>query len=177
MGGATSSTSKVVILSKSKRKDCDVDYLFGQVAIDQPLVDWSGNCGNLSAAVGPCAIGMLARAKASLSAEGRIVDWHYEVFSNTHSTRPSAPGSDNNLLASWYLGEPSKPGPATNIPQPAGGSDRNAVPLYDFPNWRIVNHLISPMPVRVSALRTLGAYANVFALESFMRTAGLQARS
>ena len=53
MGGATSSTSKVVILSKSRRADCDVDYLFGQVAIDKPLVDWSGNCGNLSAAVGP----------------------------------------------------------------------------------------------------------------------------
>jgi probable AcnD-accessory protein PrpF len=56
MGGATSSTSKVVVLSKSARADCDVDYLFGQVAIDQPLVDWSGNCGNLSAAVGPFAI-------------------------------------------------------------------------------------------------------------------------
>ncbi len=56
MGGATSSTSKVVILSKSKRVGCDVDYLFGQVAIDKPLVDWSGNCGNLSAAVGPFAI-------------------------------------------------------------------------------------------------------------------------
>src|SRR5690349_22720853 len=47
MGGATSSTSKVVILSKSKQHGCDVDYLFGQVAIDKPLVDWSGNCGNL----------------------------------------------------------------------------------------------------------------------------------
>ena len=58
MGGATSSTSKVVILSKSRRQGCDVDYLFGQVAIDQPLVDWSGNCGNLSAAVGPFAISM-----------------------------------------------------------------------------------------------------------------------
>ncbi len=56
MGGATSSTSKVVILAKSTRPDCDVDYLFGQVAIDRPLVDWSGNCGNLSAAVGPFAL-------------------------------------------------------------------------------------------------------------------------
>jgi len=57
MGGATSSTSKTVILSKSQRADHDVDYLFGQVAIDRPFVDWSGNCGNLSAAVGPFAIG------------------------------------------------------------------------------------------------------------------------
>ncbi|EYS96652.1 3-methylitaconate isomerase [Cupriavidus sp. SK-4] len=56
MGAATSSTSKTVILSKSTRPDHDVDYLFGQVSIDQPFVDWSGNCGNLSAAVGPFAI-------------------------------------------------------------------------------------------------------------------------
>ncbi|NKB38691.1 MAG: 2-methylaconitate cis-trans isomerase PrpF [Gammaproteobacteria bacterium] len=56
MGGATSSTSKCVILSKSKRTDHDVDYLFGQISIDKPFVDWSGNCGNLSAAVGGFAI-------------------------------------------------------------------------------------------------------------------------
>jgi len=56
MGGATSSTSKTVIVSKSTRPDHDVDYLFGQVAIDKAFVDWSGNCGNLSAAVGPFAI-------------------------------------------------------------------------------------------------------------------------
>ena len=56
MGAATSSTSKTVILSKSTRHDHDVDYLFGQVSIDKPFVDWSGNCGNLSAAVGPFAI-------------------------------------------------------------------------------------------------------------------------
>jgi 2-methylaconitate isomerase len=56
MGGATSSTSKTVILTKSDRPDHDVDYLFGQVAIDKPFVDWSGNCGNLTAAVGSFAI-------------------------------------------------------------------------------------------------------------------------
>ena len=58
MGNASSSTSKAVILSRSTRPGHDVDYLFGQVSIDQPFVDWSGNCGNLSAAVGPCAIHM-----------------------------------------------------------------------------------------------------------------------
>ncbi|MDB5793207.1 MAG: 2-methylaconitate cis-trans isomerase [Massilia sp.] len=57
MGGATSSTSKTVIVSTSTRPDHDVDYLFGQVSIDKPFVDWSGNCGNLSAAVGSFAIG------------------------------------------------------------------------------------------------------------------------
>ncbi|WP_116827619.1 2-methylaconitate cis-trans isomerase PrpF [Pseudomonas syringae] len=56
LGGATSSTSKSVIVSRSSRPDHDVDYLFGQVSIDKPFVDWSGNCGNLSAAVGPFAI-------------------------------------------------------------------------------------------------------------------------
>ncbi|AMR78444.1 2-methylaconitate cis-trans isomerase PrpF [Cupriavidus nantongensis] len=66
MGAATSSTSKTVIVSKSTRPDHDVDYLFGQVSIDQPFVDWSGNCGNLSAAVGPFAI------SAGLVDPGRI---------------------------------------------------------------------------------------------------------
>lgn len=56
MGGATSSTSKAVILCKSTKPDYDVDYLFGQVSIDKPFVDWSGNCGNLSSAVGSFAI-------------------------------------------------------------------------------------------------------------------------
>ncbi|KFX66896.1 2-methylaconitate cis-trans isomerase PrpF [Paraburkholderia fungorum] len=56
MGGATSSTSKTVIIAKSSKPDHDVDYLFGQVSIDKAFVDWSGNCGNLSAAVGPFAI-------------------------------------------------------------------------------------------------------------------------
>jgi probable AcnD-accessory protein PrpF len=56
MGGATSSTSKVVIIAPSSRADCDVDYLFGQVAIEQAFIDWSGNCGNLTSAVGPYAI-------------------------------------------------------------------------------------------------------------------------
>jgi CO/xanthine dehydrogenase Mo-binding subunit len=116
----------------------------------------------------PYGSAMLARSKASLDANGRIVDWVYEVWSHTHSTRPSAPGGDNNLLASWYVAEPSQPGPPTNIPQPAGGGDRNAVPLYDFPSQRVVNHLITGMPLRVSALRTLGGYTNVFAVESFM---------
>jgi len=62
MGGATSSTSKVVLVSQSERPDCDVNYLFGQVRIDAPAIDWSGNCGNLTTAVGPFAIaeGLLA---------------------------------------------------------------------------------------------------------------------
>jgi 2-methylaconitate isomerase len=96
MGGATSSTSKVVILSKSKRKDCDVDYLFGQVAIDQPLVDWSGNCGNLSAAVGPCAIGMgLVGAPADGTAIVRI--WQANIRKKIISHVPMRGGEVEEL--------------------------------------------------------------------------------
>ncbi|MFK7090589.1 2-methylaconitate cis-trans isomerase PrpF [Chromobacterium violaceum] len=70
MGGATSSTSKTVIVSRSARPDHDVDYLFGQVAIDKAFVDWSGNCGNLSAAVGPFAIANGLIDPARIPADG-----------------------------------------------------------------------------------------------------------
>ena len=115
----------------------------------------------------PYGSAMIMNLEASLDQEGNIVDWKHELWSNTHSTRPGEPTGDN-LLASWYLEKPFKPSPVKNIPQPAGGSDRNAVPLYVFPNQKVVNHLLLDMPVRVSALRTLGAYANVFAIESMM---------
>lgn len=96
MGGATSSTSKVVILSKSAREDCDVDYLFGQVAIDQPLVDWSGNCGNLSAAVGPFAISMgLVAAPADGTAIVRI--WQANIGKKIVSHVPMSGGEVREL--------------------------------------------------------------------------------
>jgi CO/xanthine dehydrogenase Mo-binding subunit len=81
--------------------------------------------------------------------------------------RPGAPDGVN-LLAAWYLEKPKQPAPPRAAPQPAGAGDRNAIPLYDLPRQRITSHLIKEMPLRVSALRTLGAYANVFAIESFM---------
>jgi len=110
---------------------------------------------------------MVMRAKAALGGDGKIADWEYEVWSNTHSTRPQSTNG-SNVLAAWYLAEPQKMGPPTSPPQPAGGGDRNAIPLYEFPSQRVVHHFVQDMPIRVSALRTLGAYANVFALESFM---------
>jgi CO/xanthine dehydrogenase Mo-binding subunit len=119
---------------------------------------------------------MVMKTRAALSAEGRIVDWNYDVWTNTHSTRPSEPGG-NNLLASWYLAGPQSPAPPRTIPQPAGGGDRNAVPLYDFPRQKVTQHFIKEMPLRVSALRTLGAYANVFATESFFDELALAANA
>jgi 2-methylaconitate isomerase len=73
MGGATSSTSKTVIVAKSSRPEHDVDYLFGQVAIDKPFVDWSGNCGNLTAAVGSFAISSGLIDPARVPADGTAV--------------------------------------------------------------------------------------------------------
>jgi CO/xanthine dehydrogenase Mo-binding subunit len=110
---------------------------------------------------------MVMRAKAALGADGKVADWEYEVWSNSHSTRPESTNG-TNVLAAWYLAEPQKMGPPTSPPQPAGGGDRNAIPLYDFPRQRVMHHFVQDMPVRVSALRTLGAYSNVFALESFI---------
>ena len=109
---------------------------------------------------------MIMRVKAAL-ADGKIAEWNYDLWSNTHSTRPTEIGG-NNLLASWYLANAQNQAPPRTIPQPAGGGDRNAIPLYDFPRQRVVHHFIKEMPLRVSALRTLGAYSNVFAIESFL---------
>ncbi|AJW93941.1 2-methylaconitate cis-trans isomerase PrpF [Burkholderia gladioli] len=81
MGGATSSTSKTVIVSKSTRPDHDVDYLFGQVAIDKAFIDWSGNCGNLSAAVGPFAIagGLVARERVPDNGVAVVRIWQANI--------------------------------------------------------------------------------------------------
>ena len=100
-------------------------------------------------------------------AGGRVVDWSYDVWSQSHNMRPGDPDGIN-LLGSWYLADAKRSGPARHSPQPNGAGDRNAITLYDFPRQRTTHHLIMEQPVRTSALRTLGAYANVFAIESFM---------
>ena len=81
MGAATSSTSKAVIISASDRPDHDVDYLFGQVAIDEPLIDWTGNCGNLSAAVGPFAVasGLVDPSRVPKDGEASIRIWQANI--------------------------------------------------------------------------------------------------
>ena len=100
-------------------------------------------------------------------AGGRVVDWTYDVWSQSHNMRPGDPDGIN-LLGSWYLADAKQPGPARHAAQPNGAGDRNAITLYDFPRQRTTHHLIMDNPVRTSAMRTLGAYANVFAIESFM---------
>ena len=108
---------------------------------------------------------IITEVEAALDADGRIVDWQYGVWSNTHNMRP---GNAGRMLAAQLLANPLQPSPPEPIPQPEGGGDRNAIPLYDLPQARVVSHFIPAMPLRVSAMRGLGAYANVFSIESFM---------
>ncbi len=108
---------------------------------------------------------MVTKLKASLDDNGAIADWNFEVWSNTHSMRPGGAGS---LLAAQHMAKPFAVPEPKPIPLPEGGGDRNAIPIYNFPNARVVHHFIPAMPVRVSAMRALGAYHNVFSIESFM---------
>jgi CO/xanthine dehydrogenase Mo-binding subunit len=115
----------------------------------------------------PYGSAMVMKLSGSLDAQGNIVGWSHELWSHPHSTRPGA-SAGVNLLAAQHLANPLLRQLPADVPQPAGGSDRNAIPLYEFPNVRVVKHYIQEAPLRTSALRTLGGYANVFALESFM---------
>lgn len=110
---------------------------------------------------------MVVKMSATLDAEGNIASWTHDVWSHGHSTRPGAKDG-TNLLAGWHLGKPLPAARPGNPPLPGGGSQRNAIPLYEFPSQRITNHLVREAPLRTSALRSLGAHVNVFALESFM---------
>lgn len=95
MGGATSSTSKAVILSKSTSPEHDVDYLFGQVSIDKPFVDWSGNCGNLSAAVGPYAVanGLVDPARVPENGVVEVRIWQVNIQKTIVSQVPISHGA------------------------------------------------------------------------------------
>ena len=108
---------------------------------------------------------MLSEISGTLDAGGNVVDFRYDVWSNSHSTRPESAG---NTMAGWLVSQPFAQPEPKPIPQPTGGGDRNAIPLYKFPSAKVTHHFIPQMPIRVSALRSLGAYMNVFAIESFM---------
>jgi nicotinate dehydrogenase subunit B len=108
---------------------------------------------------------MVTKLKASLDEAGKIADWNFEVWSNTHSMRPGGAGC---MLAAQHMAQPIAVPAAKPIPLPEGGGDRNAIPIYTFPNAHVVHHFIPAMPLRISAMRALGAYHNVFSIESFM---------
>jgi len=111
---------------------------------------------------------MTVEIEADLDAAGAILAWRHEIWSNGHSSRPGR-AKTPALLAAAHLEQAFKRLIAINPPVAAGGgADRNAVPGYDLPAWRILSHRLLAMPIRTSALRSLGAFTNVFAIESFL---------
>jgi nicotinate dehydrogenase subunit B len=117
----------------------------------------------------PYGSAMLARVRGAVDSLQNIVAWDYTVRSSTHATRPNgAPGGAGNLLAAWHRAPPIAQPTPQPLALPEGGGDRNALPLYTIANLRVMYEFMPAMPLRVSALRGLGAYMNVFAIESFI---------
>jgi nicotinate dehydrogenase subunit B len=132
-------------------------------------VQWMREQEHLWEPYGPA---MVTKVRAALDVTGRIIAWDYELWSNPHSTRPGPAGE---LLAARSLTQAFIP-PTPHVQIALEGSgDRNAIPLYDVPNKHVVWHFLKDMPIRVSALRSLGAYMNVFSIESFMDELALAA--
>jgi CO/xanthine dehydrogenase Mo-binding subunit len=113
----------------------------------------------------PLGAAMVVEAQASLDTAGRIADWRYDVWSPSHNGRPAGAGG---LLAGLEVEPAFPPQVPRPIPMPEGGGDRNGVPIYQVPSGRVTSHFIASSPVRVSALRSLGGYFNVFSIESLM---------
>ena len=137
-----------------------------QAAAGRPVrVQWSRADELAWAPFGPA---MVVDLEADLDASGAIVAWRHTIWSNGHASRPGLARTPA-LLGAWHLDKPFVRLPAIN-PSVArgGGAERNAIPLYDFPAWQISNHHVMTMPLRTSALRSLGGFANVFAIESFI---------
>jgi CO/xanthine dehydrogenase Mo-binding subunit len=117
--------------------------------------------------VSPMGAASLVDIHAGLNGDGRIDHWHVQVWSPTHLNRPGW-GDGIQLLGAWSAIPDCHPPVAKDVPLPTGGGLRNAVPAYDVGNLTVEQHFLDTVPVRVSALRSLGAHANVFAIESMM---------
>ena len=115
----------------------------------------------------PYGSAMQMACQASLDAAGNIIDWNYDVWSYPHLTRPAPDAERSGFVGAWQMADAKLPPTPKAFMWPEVGGHRNATPLYDFPQ-RIVRHFLPASPLRVSALRTLGAYANIVAIESFM---------
>jgi CO/xanthine dehydrogenase Mo-binding subunit len=116
----------------------------------------------------PFGAAMTIEIEADLDAHDEIVDWRHSIWGNGHTARPGR-AELPTLLAASELATPFPRAIAVDPPAAGGGgSDRNSIPLYDFPAWHVEAHRLATMPIRTSALRTLGAQGNVFAIESFL---------
>jgi CO/xanthine dehydrogenase Mo-binding subunit len=113
----------------------------------------------------PYAPAMVTTVRAALDEQGRVAHWDYELWSGSHNERP---GNAGKLVPAWLLERPIAPSPSLPMLQPEGGGDRNALPLYDFPNARVVNHFLPVTPLRTSAMRSLGAHINITTIEGTM---------
>ncbi len=111
---------------------------------------------------------MVVQVQASLDDSGRLLDWNHDTWSNTHMARALPYGERSGLLAAWHLESPKERAQPFPMLAYHAGIHRNADPLYTTPRRRIVKHFIENAPLRTSSTRGLGAYANVFAIESFM---------
>lgn len=116
----------------------------------------------------PYGSAMAMKLQASLDTNGMIIDWNHDVWSYSHSSRPTGSAEGSTLLAAWHLAQPMAPPPPRAVRGSHFGDFRNAEPKYVFPRQRVVRHFVPDSPLRTSALRSLGAYANIFAIESFM---------
>ncbi len=129
------------------------------------LLQWTREEEHVWEPYGPA---MFVDLRASLNHAGRIASWSHEVTSFTHVTRPIFPDSGPHLSATWLRETPLPRPPVVPMMREEIGEFRNATPYYDVPAPRVVRHLITTQPLRTSALRGLGAFANVFAIESMM---------
>ncbi|HJN50581.1 MAG: molybdopterin-dependent oxidoreductase [Pseudomonadales bacterium] len=116
----------------------------------------------------PYSPAMVMKVQADLLRDGHIAAWNYDVFSNTHGGRPVARADGSHFIAAWHMADPiakpeARPGKGSH-----SGIHRNADPYYDLPQRRVIKHLVKVAPLRTSSTRGLGAYGNVFAIESFM---------
>ena len=116
----------------------------------------------------PFGTAMIVTCSAELDTTGAVLSWRHEARSHAHGTRPRGTPGHSTLLAAWHRAAPLTPPAPRNGSGLTAGPQRNAEPLYHFPEIVIATHFVPDAPVRVSALRSLGAFANVFAIESFM---------
>ncbi len=119
----------------------------------------------LAAPVSPA---MAIRLKATLDASNRPADWSIEIWSPPHAQRPGMNRNANFAGLAALTGAPVPNEPADVPDERGGGATRNAVPIYDLPRHRLIHHMLPQVPLRTSSLRGLGAWANVFAIESFV---------
>lgn len=111
---------------------------------------------------------MVVALDGAVDDAGRIVDWRHEVWSNPHIARPGLQESPS-LLAAWHLDRPfAQPPGIDSLPGVQPTSERNAVPIYDFPNQRVVLNALERLPVRTGTLRAIGGFLNTYAIECFM---------